>query len=101
MPRKIRIEYPDAIYHVMSRGDRRKEIFPGDANRQYFKKTRAERCQKTVFKFHAYGLVRSLFHLVVKPPTATLVAGMPCFLTTYALRLTPRHNLCGHVFSGR
>jgi hypothetical protein len=27
VPRQIRIEYPGAIYHVMSRGDRREAIF--------------------------------------------------------------------------
>jgi hypothetical protein len=27
MPRKVRLEYPGAIYHVMSRGDQRQDIF--------------------------------------------------------------------------
>ena len=27
MPRQLRIEYPGAIYHVMSRGDRKKDIY--------------------------------------------------------------------------
>ena len=27
LPRKLRIEYPGAMYHVMSRGDRREKIF--------------------------------------------------------------------------
>jgi hypothetical protein len=30
MPRKLRIEYPGAMYHVMSRGDRREKIFLDD-----------------------------------------------------------------------
>jgi len=30
MPRKMRVEYPGAIYHVMSRGDRREDIFLDD-----------------------------------------------------------------------
>jgi len=33
MPRKIRVEYADAIYHVMSRGDRREDIFLDDVDR--------------------------------------------------------------------
>src|SRR5947209_2119805 len=32
MPRKMRVEYPGAIYHVMSRGDRREDIFLVDAS---------------------------------------------------------------------
>ena len=36
MPRQLRIEYPGAIYHVMSRGDHREDIFHDDVNRQDF-----------------------------------------------------------------
>ena len=41
MPRKLRIEYPGAMYHVMSRGDRREKIFLDDVDRQDFIKTLA------------------------------------------------------------
>src|SRR5439155_20539502 len=47
MPRKLRIQYPGAMYHVMSRGDRREKIFLDDIDRQDFIKTLAEACQKT------------------------------------------------------
>ena len=30
MPRKLRVEYEGAIYHVMNRGDRREPIFVDD-----------------------------------------------------------------------
>ena len=33
MARKLRVEYPGAIYHVMNRGDRRELIFKDDADR--------------------------------------------------------------------
>jgi putative transposase len=32
MPRQMRIEYPGAIYHVLSRGDRRESIFLDDGD---------------------------------------------------------------------
>jgi dTDP-D-glucose 4,6-dehydratase len=34
VPRQIRIEYPGAVYHVMSRGDHREPIVHGDAQRE-------------------------------------------------------------------
>src|SRR2546426_833996 len=34
MPRKLRVEYPGAIYHVMNRGDRREPRFPDDEGRE-------------------------------------------------------------------
>ncbi len=38
MPRKLRVEFPGAVYHVMSRGDRREAIFLDDVDRQDFLK---------------------------------------------------------------
>jgi hypothetical protein len=32
MARKLRVEYPGAIYHVLNREDRREPIFKDDAN---------------------------------------------------------------------
>jgi hypothetical protein len=45
MPRKLRVEYAGAMCHVMSRGDRREDIFLDDVDRQDFLKTLAEACQ--------------------------------------------------------
>ncbi len=36
MPRKLRVEYPGAMYHVMSRGDRCENIYLDDVDRQDF-----------------------------------------------------------------
>ena len=36
MPRKLRIQYPGAMYHVMNRGDQREAIFQVDQDRQQF-----------------------------------------------------------------
>jgi hypothetical protein len=36
MARKLRVEYPGAIYQVMHRGDRREPIFQDDEDRQRF-----------------------------------------------------------------
>jgi hypothetical protein len=55
MPRKMRVEYPGAIYHVMSRGDRREDIFLDDVDRQDFLKTLAEACHKATWEVHAYS----------------------------------------------
>ena len=101
MPRQRRIEYEGAIYHVLSRGDRKEAIFLDDVDRHDFLKTLAEACQKSGFEIHAYCLMKNHFHLVVETPQANLVAGMRWFLSAYSLRLNHRHKLTGHVFSGR
>ena len=39
MPRKLRIEFEGAIFHVMNRGDRREPIFRDDGDRRRFLET--------------------------------------------------------------
>ena len=73
MPRQVRIQYPGAIYHVISRGNRRQDIFLGDADRHDFLKTLVEASQKTGWHVHAYCLMSNHYHLVIETPNANLV----------------------------
>src|SRR5437667_376121 len=101
MPRKLRLEYEGAIYHVMNRGDRREPIFKDDQDRELFLKTLEECCAKTDWQVHAFCLMANHFHLVLETPKANLVAGMKWFLGTYTGRFNRRHKVFGHLFSGR
>ena len=101
MARKLRVEFPGAIYHVMNRGDRREPIFKDDADRQRFVETLSEACAKTGWQVHAYVLMLNHFHLAVETPQPNLVAGMKWLLGTYTNRFNRRHKLFGHLFSGR
>jgi REP element-mobilizing transposase RayT len=83
MSRKLRIEYPGAMYHVMNRGDQREDIFRDDEDRQKFLSTLGEACGKTEWQVHAYCLMRNHFHLVLETPQANLVFGMKWLLGVY------------------
>jgi len=48
MPRQMRIDFPGAIHHVMSRGDRRENIYRDDVDRQDFLKTLAGRARRLI-----------------------------------------------------
>ena len=101
MPRKVRIQYPGAMYYVMNRGDRREAIFQDDQDRQRLLETLTEACEKTGWQVHAFCLMRNHFHLVLETPRPNLVAGMKRLLGTYTGRFNRRHKQFGHVFSGR
>ncbi len=101
MPRKLRLEYPGAIYHVMNRGNRREDIFNDDEDRRRFLVALGEACAKTRWQVHAWCLMRNHFHLVIETPEANLVAGMKWLLGVYTKRFNIRHKLCGHLFAGR
>ena len=72
----MRVQYPGAIYHVMSCGDRREDIFLNDVDRQDFLKTLAEACQKAGWQVHAYCLMKNHFHLVLETPNPNLLEAM-------------------------
>lgn len=101
MARKLRVQYPGAIYHVMNRGDRREPIFNDDKDRLLFLNTLAEACEKTDWQVHAWCLMNNHFHLVIETPRGNLVTGMQWLLGVYTNRFNHRHKEFGHLFSGR
>jgi putative transposase len=101
MARQLRIQYEGAIYHLMSRGDRREEIFRDDSDRKRFLETLGATCQRTGWQAHAYCLMSNHFHFVVETPRANLAEGMKWLLGTYTMRFNRRHKLSGHLFAGR
>jgi REP element-mobilizing transposase RayT len=101
MPRQRRIEYPDAVYHVMARGDRREEIVVDDHDRDGFEETLKEAVEKSGWIVFAWVLMSNHYHLVFKTPEPNLVKGMTWLQNTWTRRFNSRHRLWGHLFGGR
>lgn len=101
MARKLRVEYPGAIYHVMNRGNRKEAVFKDDQDRRRFVEALGEVCVRSDWQVHAFCLMPNHFHLVIETPQPTLVAGMKWLLGTYTGRFNRRHRLSGHLFGGR
>jgi putative transposase len=64
MPRKARIEFPGAVYHLLDRGDRREAIFVDEEDRLAFLRTLEEVCRRTGWWVHAYVLMSNHYHLL-------------------------------------
>mgnify|MGYP001812383862 CR=1 FL=1 len=101
MARPLRIEYPGAYYHVMSRGNRREDIFLSDKDRKVFLDGLADSCETYSIKLIAYVLLSNHFHLLIQTPQANLSEFMRHFLVTYTVRFNRRNCRAGHVFQGR
>lgn len=101
MPRKPRIEFEGAIYHVMSRGNRRDDLFLDDRDRELFLDTLDEACTRCGWRIHAFILMSNHYHLLLETPEANLVVGMKWLQGTYTQRFNARHKVCGHLFQGR
>jgi REP element-mobilizing transposase RayT len=101
MPRPPRIDFPDALYHVTSRGNGRAEIFFCDDDRQRFLGQLAHHLHLTGVVLYAYVLLDNHFHFLVRTPRANLSSFMQRLLTAYALYARYKHRRPGHVFQGR
>jgi len=101
MPRKQRIEYPGAIYHVISRGNYRKELFLKANTGEAFERCLFEVVERCGWKLHAYVIMSNHFHLVVETPEPNLVVGMKWLQSTFATRFNRLRKERGHVFQGR
>ncbi len=101
MPRKPRIEYAGAVYHVLNRGDRREAIFREEEDHTVFLNTLAQSCQRTGWVIHCYVLMGNPYHLLLETPEAKLVAGRQWLHGTYTQRFNRRHGESGHLFQGR
>jgi len=101
MARKPRIEFPGAVYHIMSRGDRGEAIVDDEEDARRFFDCVGEVCEKTGWRIHAFCLLRNHYHLLCETPEANLVAGMKWLQGTYTQRYNSRHRQRGHLFQGR
>ncbi len=101
MARKQRIEYPGAVYHVISRGNYRKALFQQAQTGEAFERTIFEAAERCGWKLYAYVLMSNHYHLAVQTPEPNLVEGMRWLQSTFATRFNRFHNERGHVFQGR
>ena len=101
MPRSVRIEYPDALYHVMARGNRKDVIFLSDSDREIFLHTLGQTCERNGWRILAWVLMANHYHLAIHTPEPNLVAGMTWLQTTYTRRFNSRHQQWGRLFGDR
>jgi putative transposase len=101
MARPLRIEFPNALYHVTSRGDRREPIVEDDADRLTFFTVLAEVIERFNWLCHAYCLMTNHYHVVVQTPDGNLSPGMRQLNGMYTQATNRRHRRTGHLFQGR
>ncbi len=101
MARALRIEYPGALYHVTSRGDRREAIFGDDDDRERFLELLGQAMDRFDATVMAYCLMGNHYHLVLHTRQANLSRLMRHINAVYSQALNWRHGRVGHVFQGR
>ena len=72
MGRPLRIEYPDAHYHVTSRGNERKDVFKSQKDREQFLSYLESAVSRYDAVIHAYCLMNNHYHLLLETPSGNL-----------------------------
>jgi REP element-mobilizing transposase RayT len=101
MARAWRIEFEGALYHVLSRGNERRDIFFGDDDRRRFLDTLGDMAQRFEVDVFVYVLMGNHYHLLLRTRRANLSRAMQWLGATYTNRLNARHSRSGHLFQGR
>ena len=101
MSRPKRIWYKGAVYHVMSRGIRRKKIFADDDDYIFFLECIDTFMALHGFKVHSICLMTNHFHMIIETGDTTISKVMQDLLNAYAKYYNQKYGYHGHLFEGR
>jgi REP element-mobilizing transposase RayT len=101
MGRAWRIEFEGALYHVLSRGNERREIFYNAGDRRLFLRRLGEMAERYEIEVYAYVLMANHYHILMRTHRANLSKAMHWFGVSYTNRFNAMHGRSGHLFQGR
>ena len=101
MARPLRIEFPNAFYHVTSRGNERKSIFENDGDRKRFLSYLESAHDRYGAILHVYCLMENHYHLLLETPRGNLSQILHHINGAYTTYFNIRHGRSGHLFQGR
>lgn len=101
MARPLRIEFPGAVYHVTSRGDRREAIFVDDTDRRALLDVLGVGLERFDACVLAWCFMGNHYHFVLQTRLPNLSLLMRHVNGVYTQRFNQRHHKVGHLFQGR
>ncbi|MDP8247547.1 MAG: transposase [Candidatus Tritonobacter lacicola] len=101
MARPLRIEYPNAFYHVIQRGLEGKAIFSSDSDRRKFLYYLGMAYAGFRAIIHTFVLMKNHYHLILETPRGNLSQIMHYINTSYAIYFNSRRKRHGPLYQGR
>ncbi|KJS82225.1 MAG: hypothetical protein JM58_15355 [Peptococcaceae bacterium BICA1-8] len=99
MARERRQISQTGFYHVMMRGNEKREIFKDDWDREKLLGIIREKKKEEVFDLYAYCLMDNHVHLLIR--TENIAVVMKRINTSYACFFNKKYNRVGHLFQDR
>lgn len=101
MARRLRIQFAGAVYHVINRGNYRRDLFETTDRAAAFERCLFETCSRMRWRLRAYALMRNHYHLAIETIEPNLVEGMHWLQSTFATRFNRYRQERGHLFQAR
>jgi REP element-mobilizing transposase RayT len=101
MARRARVEFPGALYHVITRGNQRQSIFRDDQDRGKYLEILSSLKKQFTFRIPAYVLMLNHVHLLLESGAVPLSRIMQRLGSGYTQYFNRRHKQVGHLFQGR
>ena len=101
MARKARAEVEGGLYHVITRGNNRRQIFNSPADYKKFLSLLTIQKTKLPFFLYSYCLMSNHVHLLIERQANTVGRIMHRLLTGYAQYYNRRYRRVGHLLQGR
>ena len=101
MPRQLRRDLPDGVFHVTARGVDSCLIFVDDEDRRFFLGLLCQAVERHGWRCHAFCSMGTHYHLVVETTCDRLSAGFHRLNGVYAQMFNRRHARTGHLFGDR
>lgn len=101
MPRYARITSSTNIYHIMVRGNERKEIFLDDDDRTRFLDTIQKMKGFNNYDIYAYCLMSNHAHLLIREGKDSIQRSMKRISVSYVYYFNKKYGRVGHLFQDR
>lgn len=101
MPRKPRIEYKGALYHIIARGNQGQDIFKDKRDRKEYLNRISIYKERYAFHLYAYVLMDNHIHLLLETEDIPLSKVMQALQFTYTQYFNRKYHLRGHLFQER
>ncbi|NLD48980.1 MAG: transposase [Clostridiaceae bacterium] len=101
MPRRARLLSESGIYHIMVRGNEKKEIFVDDEDRARSLEIIMDKAYQEEVQILSYCLMSNHIHLLVMQKNAQIGRFMKRVEVSYAYYFNKKHGRIGHLFQDR
>ncbi|WP_231495815.1 transposase [Paucisalibacillus sp. EB02] len=101
MPRKHRVWFPGATYHITARGNRKDTIFYDTEDYETYLELLYVCKDRDQLELHAYCLMPNHIHLLMETKDTPPGKIIKYIHMNYAIAFNKKYNFTGHLFQGR